>query len=220
MMGVRNGGIAVLVLAAALAGCGGSAGSGAPAVEEAPGSGRSQEARTLPIPGGELPAGHPDVGDATQAPGMVWTPPEDWIAETPASAMRLAQYRVPGTAGDGECVVFYFGPGQGGAPMANAERWAGQFSQPDGGSSLDLMQVTELTSTQVPVLMVEVTGTYNGGMTMATEPAPAMPGWMLLGAIAKGSDAPWFFKLTGPEATLREHRDAFVTMMESIRTGS
>ena len=46
--------------------------------------------------------------------------------------MRHAQYRVPGGNGDGECIVFYFGPGEGGDPMSNARRWAGQFDQPDG----------------------------------------------------------------------------------------
>ncbi len=82
------------------------------------------------------------------------------------------------------------------------------------------MQVTPLEGTQVPVMIVEVAGTYNGGMTMTAEPAKDQPGWMLLGGIAEGPDAPWFFKFTGPEATVREQREAFVGMMESIRTGS
>jgi hypothetical protein len=48
--------------------------------------------------------------------------------------MRRAQYKVPGPAGAGECVVFYFGPGQGGDAQSNAERWASQFTQPGGRS--------------------------------------------------------------------------------------
>jgi hypothetical protein len=40
---------------------------------------------------------------------------------------------------------------------------------------------------------------------------------MLLGAIAEGPDAPWFFKFTGPEATVRAQRQAFVGMMRSLR---
>jgi hypothetical protein len=55
---------------------------------------------------------------------VVWDVPEGWTAVPPASSMRKAQYRVPGPGGDGECIVFFFGVGQGGDPMANAVRWA------------------------------------------------------------------------------------------------
>jgi hypothetical protein len=134
--------------------------------------------------------------------------------------MRRAQYRVPGPGGDGECIVFYFGPGQGGDPAANAVRWAQQFKQPDGSSSVDRMQVATLEGTRVRVQIVEVTGTYDGGMTMTDAPAEQKPDYMLLGAIAQGADAPWFFKFTAPEATARAQRESFESMMRSIRTGN
>jgi hypothetical protein len=130
--------------------------------------------------------------------------------------MRFAQYRVPGPAGDGECVVYYFGPGQGGDPLANAQRWAGQFRQPDGASSLDRMRIERLDSARLSVHLVEVTGVYDGGMTMTDAPAVEQPGYMLLGGIAEGPDAPWFFKLTGPEATIRSQRERFVRLLESL----
>ncbi len=79
------------------------------------------------------------------------------------------------------------------------------------------MTVTEVEGAAVPVKLVEVTGTYDGGMTMTAAPAEAKPGYMLLGGIAEGPDAPWFFKFTGPEETVRAQRDAFVEMMSSIR---
>jgi hypothetical protein len=148
---------------------------------------------------------------------LIWDLPAGWTEGTPSSNMRLAQYAVPGSGGDGECVVFYFGPGQGGDPVANAQRWAGQFSQPDESNSLDKMTMQELDGGALELTLVEVTGTYNGGMTMSPEPAAPEPGWMLLGGIATGPDAPWFFKLTGPQATLEENRDSFVEMLRSIR---
>jgi hypothetical protein len=131
--------------------------------------------------------------------------------------MRVTQYVVNGPAGPGECVVFYFGPNQGGDSMANAQRWAGQFSQPDGRSSVELMTMTEIEGARVPVRVVEVTGTYEGGMTMSQQPFEAKTGYMLLGGIADGPDAPWFFKFTGPEETVRAQKDAFLGMMTSIR---
>ena len=65
--------------------------------------------------------------------------------------------------------------------------------------------------------VVSVTGTYEGGMTGSPEPFEPQPDSMILGGIAEGPDAPWFFKFTGPEQTVAAQRDAFVEMMSSIR---
>lgn len=190
--------------------------------------GSSQEAQD---PDRQLPAGHPPVttpagtsdvvplpppGSGTGASALTWTVPEGWIAETPSSAMRRAQYRVPGASGDGQCVVYYFGPGQGGDAMANAERWASQFVQPDGRPSTEVLKTEELEVRGIPVLTVEVTGTYSGGMAMMGRPPQELPDHMLLGVIAEGPDANWFFKLTGPEATLREQKPAFEALYGSL----
>jgi hypothetical protein len=155
------------------------------------------------------------MGSGTGATEIVWDVPHDWIEEQPSSNMRRAQYRVPGPGGDSEFVVFYFGPGQGGDPMLNAARWAGQFRQPDGRSSTEAMSTAEIDVSGLPVLLAEVTGTYANLMVNDTE----MPGYMLLGAIAPGPDANWFFKLTGPESSVRSQREAFEIVVRSIRTG-
>ena len=172
---------------------------------------------------GSLPPGHPPIraglptlpsGSGAGTKGLVWIVPEGWIEEIPSSNMRRAQYRVPGRGGDGECVVFYFGPGQGGDTMSNAARWAGQFEQPDGRPSTEVMK-TEKLEVAVPVLRVEVTGTYANMMIMDEK----RPGYMLLGAIAEGPDANWFFKFTGPEVTLLDGREGFDEMIRSLRVG-
>jgi hypothetical protein len=69
----------------------------------------------------------------------------------------------------------------------------------------------------VSVQLVEVTGTYEGGMTMTAQPFEPQPDYMLLGAIAAGPDAPWFFKFTGPETTVRAQREAFAKLLGSLR---
>ena len=219
----------LLALTALLAsfGCSGSGESTESATPEAatpPAGARSAD--TLPIPsagGGELPTGHPPIeGGATgitagQPGGIAWQVPDGWEATPLASDMRIAQYRVPGSLGDGECVVYYFGPGQGGDPMANARRWAGQFIQPDGSSSVERMKVETVSGARLAAQLVEVTGTYDGGMTMTAAPAEAKVGHMLLGGIVEGPDAPWFFKFTGPESTVRKNRDAFVDLLRSVK---
>jgi len=174
--------------------------------------------RVEPTPAPSLPA-IPE-GAGTGQTGLAWTPPGGWVAETPSSPMRRAQYRVPGSAGDGECAVFYFGPGQGGDPMSNATRWAGQFKLPDGRPATEAMTTSKMPVGDLEVLVVEVAGTYNGGMTMTSAPATPKPGYRLLGAIAPGPDANWFFKLTGPEATVATQREAFLGMVRSLKRGA
>jgi hypothetical protein len=211
-----------------------------PDSEAAPGeAGKSGEAtrpaRPLPVPesGAEaqqLPPGHPTVGSGGLVPpppgsgtgdkAMAWTVPAGWRSEQPSNGMRKAQYRVPGPGGDGECVVFYFGPGQGGDPMSNAMRWAGQFTKPDGSPAQDAVKTSSTKVGNVTVLRVEVAGTYDGGMTMSMAPAEAKPNYKLLGAVAEGPDANWFFKFTGPEATVESQRAAFDAMLQSLRSGA
>ena len=185
--------------------------------------------QTDAAPSGELPPGHPPLGggDATgQLPTPVvkddtalgWTKPEAWIDEPPANAMRQAQYRIAGEAGDGLCVVYYFGAGQGGDPQANAERWAEQFVQPDGSSSEEVLKTEQIEVNGLETLMVEVTGTYReGGMGMTGAPEEQRPDHMLLGAIVQGPDSNWFFKFTGPEATLRAEESQFEALVKSAR---
>lgn len=162
--------------------------------------------RTLPIPRAAPPE------RAATGGTLEWEVPEGWTVERPSNSMRRAQYRIDGADGPAELVVFYFGPGQGGDPTSNAVRWAGQLTQPDGTPSAERMQIARLEGTAVPVQLVEVSGDYGGGMSGA-----AIPGATLLAGIAEGPDAPWFFKMVGPAATVRAHREAFVAMMRSLR---
>jgi hypothetical protein len=62
-----------------------------------------------------------------------------------------------------------------------------------------------------------VSGTYDGGMTMTAAPATPKPGYALLGAIVEGPDANWFFKLTGPQATVSSQREAFLGLIRSVK---
>ena len=171
--------------------------------------------------GGSAPAAIPPVerGAGTGDTALVWTLPPGWIAEPPSSQMRRAQYRVPGAGGDGECAVFYFGPGQGGDTQSNAERWADQFTLPDGSPARSAMKTSEIPVNGMTVVIVEIAGTYKGGMTMTAAPATPKPGYRLLGAVAPGPDANWFFKFTGPERTVNAQREAFLGMVRSLKPG-
>jgi hypothetical protein len=153
---------------------------------------------------------------------LSWVVPEGWVEETPSSSMRRAQFRVPAGEGggeDGECAVFYFGTGQGGDVQGNVQRWASQFEAPGGGAADP--QVTEVRVGELIVTRVEVAGTYKASpMTMGGSSAPATkPDSMLLGAIAPGLDAYWFFKCAGPESVMSGQRDRFDALIASIKPG-
>jgi len=177
------------------------------------------DAQTRPVPPGHPPTGKspaPPSVPAKQA--LTWTSPSGWTAETPSSSMRRAQYRIPGPGGPAECVVFYFGPGQGGDAQSNAARWASQFHRADGGPVGDALKTREIKVGDIAVVLVEVTGTFAAGM--GSGPAgPERPNYMLLGAIAQGPDANWFFRATGPRATLEAQRAAFDGLIRSLRRG-
>jgi hypothetical protein len=218
----RNNVWTVILLGLALAATGCGQETPAPAPAEAAGDAAApplgdteRSAGVLPLPG-EQPAAPSPTAEGP----LRWKVPDGWEQVPPASSMRIAQYRVPGPGGDGEMAVFYFGQGQGGDPTSNAVRWARQFVQPDGRPSEEVMTMTEVDGTAMRVRLVEVTGTYDGGMTMTDAPAEKLDGHMLLGTIAETPQGPWFFKLTGPEATLRSQRENLVAMMRSLGGGS
>jgi hypothetical protein len=161
-----------------------------------------------------VPPPPPGAGRGTTA--LTWTVPAGWMPETPSTPTRKAQYRIPGAGGDASCVVFYFGPGQGGGAMANAQRWASQFTLADGRPGTAGMKTASRKVGDIEVLTVEVAGTYQGGFMMQRRKTAPKPGQQLLGAIAKGPDANWFFKLTGPAATVEKQRVAFEGLVGSL----
>jgi hypothetical protein len=188
---------------------------GHPAVGDLP-PGHPATGGAMPAGGAMMPSVDPNTGQGASA--IAWTTPAGWIAEPPANSMRRAQYRVPGAAGDGECVVFYFGPGQGGSPMANAERWASQFTNAQGQPATDTMKTSTEVVNGAQLLHVEARGTYLSGGMMG-DPVVPKPGSALLGAVVAGPDANWFFKFTGPEATVEAQRTAFQELLRSVRHG-
>ena len=177
----------------------------------------SGHAQTHPMPPGHPPISEPRTGSSpsSAADGLTWKPPAGWTEQTPTSSMRRAQYRIPGPGGPGELVVFYFGPGQGGDAKANADRWAAQFRRPDG-KPVGEAKIREIKIGDIPVTLVEVAGTYAGGMGSGPS-GPEKANYMLLGAIAQGPDANWFFRATGPRATLEAQRAAFDDLIRSIK---
>jgi len=138
--------------------------------------------------------------------------PAGWQRSDPTSKMRIAQATIPGPGGPAELAVFYFGPGQGGGVDANLDRWISQMDVASGAPPRrESFQVSGCN-----VTWIDVAGTLKPG-PMGMGPSTAQPGARLLGAVVEGPNGPWFFKATGPDATVSAARDGFLAMLKSIR---
>lgn len=138
--------------------------------------------------------------------------PEGWLVQKPSSSMRLAQFGLPGSAGEATLGIFYFGPGQGGGIEANIERWYGQFTQQDGSSTKERARRWSKKVGDIEVSMVDISGTFSGGMGSAE----AKEGYRMLGAIASHRTGAVFFKLTGPVGTVARWQQSFDQYLDSL----
>ena len=132
--------------------------------------------------------------------------------------MRAATYSIAPATGDtagAECVVNFFGPGQGGGVEANIERWKGQVQGPDGKPAP--AKVDKRAVRGVPITIIDASGSYTGmGGPMAAASTPAA-GYRLLGAIVEGPGGNVFFKLTGPAKTIAAQQKSFDQLLASIQ---
>ena len=154
--------------------------------------------------------------------GLKFTAPSGWIAESPASSSRRAQYRLTrakGDSEDAELVIYYFGGG-GGTIQANVDRWIGQFAKPDGTPASDTAKVTHKNINGISVTIVDVSGIYAGSMMAMQQSAKPKTHYRMLGAIAETGNGPWFVKLTGPANTVGKWQSSFQSFIESMHQGN
>jgi len=130
--------------------------------------------------------------------------------------MRAATYIVPSAQGDREspeCVVYFFGTGQGGSVQANLDRWKGQFTQ--GGKPAPA-QIQKRTVHGLPVTTVDASGNYSGmGGPLADKPS-VESGYRLLGAIFEGPEGNVFIKFAGPAKTVNANQAKFEQLVNSF----
>jgi hypothetical protein len=154
----------------------------------------------------------------TEAAGLRFSVPGDWTRVPAPSDMRAAQFRVPRAgngAEDGELVLFFFGAGQGGSAEQNVDRWTGQFTQPDGKPSKDAAVVTIRTVNGLKQTSVDVGGSYKPA-PMGGAGGAEKSRWRLLGAVIEGPGGPWFWRLTGPDATVAAAKPQFDALLGSL----
>ena len=151
---------------------------------------------------------------------ITWVDPPGLRRVPPKSAMRKASYEVPrakGDAEDGELAVFYFGPGQGGGIDANVDRWVKQFS---GVSPSDVKRADREANGLHQHTVDIQHGTFDAGQMGMSGSAGPKKDYALAGAIVEAPSGAYFFKMTGPAATIAAARKSFLQLLDSIRAGS
>jgi hypothetical protein len=137
---------------------------------------------------------------AESAAGLKWTDPPGWASQGSAP-FRVVTYSVPAIPGSekAECIVYFFGPGQGGSVEANLDRWKGQFSQ--NGKPAEA-KVARRTVHAVRVTTIDLAGTYTATGGQVKEGQGALMGYRMLAAIAEGAGGNIFIRFIGPEKTV------------------
>jgi hypothetical protein len=172
----------------------------------------------LAVGSGSKPAA-PAAAPSALPLGITWEDPAGWPREAKQRMMRKATYKVPPEKGDsdeGELAVFYFGAGQGGSIEDNVQRWVKQFEK----RKPEEPRRADRSANGLKQHTVEIDeGTYDPGtMGGGTKPMPK-PGYALLGAIVEAPSGVYFFKLTGPKATVKASKDKFYALLDSIKPG-
>lgn len=157
------------------------------------------------------------VVSAQSVAGLKWTPPAEWRS-TGATSMRAATYPVSPVSGDregAECVVYFFGAGQGGSVPANIDRWEGQFKTPGGQPATAKVNRTNIHG--LPVTTIDVSGEYSGMGGPTTTAPVVVRDYRLLGAIIEGPGGNVFIKFTGPAKTMAANQRNFEQLLGSFQ---
>lgn len=155
-----------------------------------------------------------------QTTSLRFTVPAGWLEEERSSSMQVAQYRLPKVAPDTEdasLVLYYFGENQGGSAAANVERWVDQMKQADGGSSQETAKTDHLETNGLQVTTVDVSGTYVAETAPGSGKLHNQPGYRLRAAVIETPKGSYYVKLVGPEKTVAEWNDSFLSFIKSFQ---
>lgn len=205
----------------------------APAVD-----GRVSAAEDVPsvatVDGQKLPPNHPSIGAGGAMSGgamsggamhsgahagaalppaederaaISWKVPAGWQTLENPTSIRLATYAIAGA----DVSVSRAG----GGTEANIDRWVRQFDE----AGQDKRSVKTVRG--LKIVVVEVSGTYLGsGMALPAagtdEHANDKKSWALLGAVVETPGSSYFFKMTGPAASVKSAHKGFDALLDSV----
>ena len=173
------------------------------------------DTRPSPSPAEQADGATSSASPSWPSVSLVWADPAAWTRHKPKTNARVAEYLVPhvdGDSDDAECTVITFGPTQGGTPEQNIDRWIAQFGDQ---TERPTKATRPARSGALEVHRVEVAGTYTPMRLPGESASEHKPGYRLVGAVVSAPSGLWFFKLTGPDGTVRAAAHDFDTMIHS-----
>ena len=164
--------------------------------------------KTNPAPAADA-AGQASAGAATKAnpspEGVIkFDVPTAWIQQKPSNNMRKAQYGIPDKeqeAANGSMTLFFFGPSRNRMDEI-IKRWRGQVSGGVGDP--------ETFQGNTKVTLLDLHGDYEGDFG-----GQPIHNARMFAAVVETEDGPWYFKVTGPAATIGDWREEFISLLKT-----
>jgi len=147
--------------------------------------------------------------------------PASWKEEAPSNKLRTHQFALPkakGDAEDAELAIFFFGEGSGGSVDENVKRWKGAFAAPEGKTIDEVSKLEKFKVGAANVTYLDVSGTYlskNPGDPKAK--TQKKTNFRSYGVIVEVDGGPFFLTLTGPAATVEQHKKGFDEWLKSLK---
>lgn len=168
-------------------------------------------------PGGGLPLPDRDEKLTTgevKAGELTFTIPED-LTPQPTRPMTLRIFSGEKAEGDPEDVDLALSDLGNQQPLEGlVEFWCGRFEIPEGKTCQEIAKVEELEGLPYPASLVEIEGTYKGGMMSR---GPAKEGYIQINVEIRVPGHPHYVKLTGPKKTVDKWRDTFMEVVKSAK---
>src|SRR6266481_6578575 len=136
----------------------------------------------------------------TSAPPIKWKTPEGWT-EVPPSSMRYASFSAAAEEGSKIDISVVTFPGDGGSDVDNINRWRGQIGLAPIDASTVTSEVAPLKTADTTFSTADITG----------DKTRTIAAW------TRRDGRVWFFKATGPNASVEKEKPNFVKFIESVR---
>src|SRR6266496_4973133 len=133
----------------------------------------------------------------SSAPQVKWKTPEGW-SEVPPSSMRYASFSAGANDSKIDISIVTF-PGEGGSDADNVNRWRGQIGLPPVSAAAMTSQVAPLKVEDATFSTVDIAGAN----------ARTLAAW------TRRDGHVWFFKATGPNASVEKEKQNFVKFIQS-----
>lgn len=146
--------------------------------------------------------------------GLKMSVPIEWVQAPGASAMRKAEFTLPGPGGDVALVVYRFAGGAGSAEQ-NIDRWQGQMELAAGTQA----QTIKLQANGLELTGVDLRGRFAGQSMPGAPPSPPVDDARLLAVAIEGSGDPYYFKLVGSAKTIDVWAPAWTELLTTLAAG-